>query len=345
MEAGDITTTGQFTCLFNGASSTLRRKGVQVATGDTGPISSMPNLQFSLGDYRTFWPLDGSIAFAAACCRAITTQQRDAIENLLNTKYYPSTIPAPPPPAIVADLFLDMAGQTVGTVVTAPILTSGTKGTIPGGTGWFSNPSTLVNIKVGANQITSRSPIQIGATTYPASSGDLSVAVDNGDNFQWFGLAQFSGRRVITVSGIIKLNVPNMGPASSLFDLVRFKGMATGQFAVFQLNNGSGGAGYLVNIETNPSGVTTHSPTIAVTPGATYWFSFQANFTSGVASLNLYQAPEWTLVGSITGTQTTGEDIGEIDIGNAEVGEVAGTSNYFQSLIFTYTSNVFPQGP
>lgn len=91
--ATTATTTGQFTCLLNGSSSTLRRKGTQVGGSvDTGAINPMSNLQFSLGDYRTFWPLNGSIAFAAACCRAITTQQRDAIENLLNTKYYPSTV-------------------------------------------------------------------------------------------------------------------------------------------------------------------------------------------------------------------------------------------------------------
>lgn len=88
----DSTTAGQLTCLFNGSASTCRRKGTQIGSGDTGPSNSLSNLQFGIGDYRTFWPLDGSVAFAAACCRAITTPQRSAIESLLNTKYYPSTI-------------------------------------------------------------------------------------------------------------------------------------------------------------------------------------------------------------------------------------------------------------
>jgi hypothetical protein len=79
------------------------------------------------------------------------------------------------PPAITADLFLDLAGQTIGAPLTAGIMLAGTKGTLPGGVGWGSTPLPLVNIKVGANQIVRRSPIKIGATTYNPSTSDLSL--------------------------------------------------------------------------------------------------------------------------------------------------------------------------
>jgi hypothetical protein len=159
-----------------------------------------------------------------------------------------------------------------------------------------------------------------------------------------FGMASFAGKRIMTISGIMQLNAPNINPSGQLYDLVRAKGASSGQFAVVQLNNGTA-PGYAINIETNPGGSTAHSPKIDVTPGGTYWFSFQVNFTGGTARLSLYQAPSWTLIGSTTATQTVGEDIDVIHIGNAEVGASAGSFNYFQSLIFTYSTNVYPQGP
>lgn len=83
-------TLGQFTSLVNGAGSNIRRKGTSLATGGAGTASTDG---YSIGsDFDgTGLPHNGPIAFCASIRQAITTTQRDYIELLLNSKYYPST--------------------------------------------------------------------------------------------------------------------------------------------------------------------------------------------------------------------------------------------------------------
>jgi len=78
---------GQFTFLFD-SSATVRRKGMQIASGTCGSQTPMANCNYDLGGSAC----SASIAFAASIRQAITDQQRDVIENLLNTKHYSSTV-------------------------------------------------------------------------------------------------------------------------------------------------------------------------------------------------------------------------------------------------------------
>lgn len=85
----DQMTLAQITAKYNGSNSYLRRKGTTIGQGTTG--SQDFNTGFFLGGTNTGTDvMDGPIAFWLI--GTMTDDQMYYIENLLNTKYYPSTI-------------------------------------------------------------------------------------------------------------------------------------------------------------------------------------------------------------------------------------------------------------
>jgi hypothetical protein len=155
-----------------------------------------------------------------------------------------------------------------------------------------------------------------------ASAPFKTIGLNHASNSMYFeqDLSQFA-KRICTVAGVIYVDFPDQGGSGNLWDIYGFFGAITGEFAMMQFATGSGsGFGYGFEIETNPGGVTTftaaRSPS---TTGALYWFSFTCNYTSGTASLYIYNYPAMTLVGSVTKAQTTGEDIGHTRAGNGEI--------------------------
>ncbi len=83
-------TLGQFTVLLSGASSNIRRKGASLGTGGSG---TQAVTQYVLGaDFNGTLPHSGPIAFCATARQSVSTAQRDHIEGLLNSTYYPSTV-------------------------------------------------------------------------------------------------------------------------------------------------------------------------------------------------------------------------------------------------------------
>ena len=127
-----------------------------------------------------------------------------------------------------------------------------------------------------------------------------------------------------------------------LFDYVGILGEVTGGFAVLQLNNGADGV-YALSLEASEGG-THHSPNIVITPGATYWCVLKADYVGGTAYLNVYD-PQQTLVGAVTTTMTTGEDVNKISLGNGEIGTASGATSYFENMVIDYAQGAFPLGP
>jgi hypothetical protein len=85
-------TYAQLTFLSNGASSSIRRKGSELSSGNGGSTTaSSPFIALGMNRLGTDVH-NGIIAFAGLVRQSLTTQQRDDIENLLNTKYFPSTV-------------------------------------------------------------------------------------------------------------------------------------------------------------------------------------------------------------------------------------------------------------
>jgi hypothetical protein len=87
--ATDQTTYAQFTFKADGASSSIRRKGTELFAGNAGTNPVAGTLVLGLHQAGSYCH-NGPMAFAAI--GVLTDAQRDYIENLLNTKYYPSTV-------------------------------------------------------------------------------------------------------------------------------------------------------------------------------------------------------------------------------------------------------------
>src|SRR5262249_53920685 len=205
--------------------------------------------------------------------------------------------------------------------------------------GWTVDPNAFT---VGAHRIDRAGAVTVDGVVYPTSHPSKSLALNHASSFSVVDVLIPSGHRAVTVAGYITFGAPQVDSSSELFDYVVIWGEVTGGYAALQLNNGGGGV-YALNIEASKSG-THHSPNIVITPGATYWCVLKADYVGGTAYLNVYDTQQ-TLVGAVTTTMTTGEDVNEISIGNGEFGTASGATSYFENMVIDYTQAVFPLGP
>ena len=253
-----------------------------------------------------------------------------------------------PSAPLIADVFIDMnVANAIGTTLSVPMMTNGTVAV--SAPTWEENPEPPTGFTLGAHLHDRNGSVQIGSTIHPANHPSKSMALDHAYNFRIERIIVPIGHPAATIAGFITFGPPNAGSSSNLFDYWEIQGRRSGDFAVLQLDNGpagANGAGYGLSIETDPDGITTHSPYIPISPGVTYWCVLKSDFTSGIARLAVYEIVNWTLVGSVTASQAAGnENIGWINIGNNEVGLAPGTTSYFENLVIDYTSAAFPLGP
>lgn len=241
---------------------------------------------------------------------------------------------------IIADFYVNMnVADAVGTVVTTGIMANGTVGT---NDGWTASTTPMTGVTVAASQRNASDTISIGGVTYAIGSTSKSVAFDHAQASRTMQVFVAAGHRAMSVGGFLTFGPPNAGGASTLFDYWVISG-DSGGYVALQLNNGRGGAGYSLNIESDPGGVTTHSAYLDITPGAAYWCTLLANFTTGVPKLSVFDASTGAQVGAtITSTQKTGQDVLFLKLGNNEIGTAAGSTSYFQHTVADYTSAVFP---
>jgi hypothetical protein len=248
---------------------------------------------------------------------------------------------------LTADVYLGMNGQTSGNTLTTAALTSGTVGTIGS---WSLSQTPITGMTFANHRVNMRVPVVVGGVTYAVDYANKAVAMDNHYNLRNVYFSIPSGHRVVTVSGFITPGATNSGASNGYFDCVNLAGVATGRGCVLQLASGGtsgGGSGYRYRLEVNPGGVTDHSTVnITVSPDTTYWFTMNANFTSGVASLAMYETATWTQTGSTaTATMQTGEDCSLVEFGNIETGISDGSTTYFEHFIVDYSNGVYPLGP
>jgi hypothetical protein len=230
-----------------------------------------------------------------------------------------------------------------GTTITSTILNNGNIGPDES---WTITPATPTGLTIddGIGPAPLESITVTGGGTFATNATFRSIAIDHTHNFIFIDRSLSSRSiRLLSVAGWITVGVPDEGVSSELYDYWGIYGEITGEYVVMQLDSGRGGVGYGINIETNPGGVTTHSAYITLTPGSTYWCALQADFTGGTARLNIYST-SGNLVGSVTLSQTTGENIEKLRIGQIEAGTAIGTS-YMKCVMLDYTNHVFPLGP
>lgn len=248
---------------------------------------------------------------------------------------------------LLADMFVDMnVVDLPGTLLTTAIVAAGTHGVYTSNT---QTPTPDTGYVVGAHVAnrTLHTAVKVVAITYPTTNPSKALSLDNTHNNTYQGFIIPTNKMSCTIAGFVKLGPPDVGAASVLFDMANIHTAASGNFCVFQLNNGDGGAGYRLFMETNPLGVTTHSPPITAVPGATYWFSMFADFTNGVCNLRIFDVTTWAQLGNVSSTCSVnpGTDyIDRIDFGNNEVGTAA-TTTEFENLLINYSNPVQPLGP
>ena len=195
---------------------------------------------------------------------------------------------------------------------------------------------------VGANQgvLTNLGPVAVnGGSTYAANTLNYNSVAYNTDvagpgttvPLNIYG----APGTATSLSGLVGLTTPPVEPLSgSDMDMLSF--LATnGDYAVMQFNPRCGtGSTYGVSIEVEP---TAHSSCISVLPQTNYYFAMYYNFTSGLATLYVYN-PNGTLFGSTSVTSgNKGGTFSSVRFGNDENGFEPGTS-YFQNLMLNWTT-------
>lgn len=264
---------------------------------------------------------------------------------------------------IYADAFMDLAAGTAdGTTPTAPNMVSNTHGSLV--TGYTINGAAAgMTIESPTGMRRYESVVVPGYAAGPNLASKALKYLHTTANFSSVE-ADFSYSAIgkATCFGLITLGPTNVGASGNIFDLVRFNSAWQGRPCVMQLNNGAGvnPGDYYLNIETTPgngagSTTTTHSSSLRVMPGATYWFNLRvdydwkpgrtANTTNAAYSrgdLALFHPYTGQLLGSAMSTvlRTTDQSgtadkcdlVGNCQVGNGEVQTNAGTSTYFKHV-------------
>lgn len=255
----------------------------------------------------------------------------------------------PVAPTIIGpvDALIDMNTSSPGTTLTTTILGNGTQGGGNFVSPWALSATPGMTVEAHQTGCTQGGTVRVNGTDFATSHTSQSIKYDHVGAPKTAGLSFNGGIRRASYLGCITFGPPDVGAGSAgLFDYVTFIS-ASGGNVVVQLNNGNcgGSAVYGVNIETNPGGTTTHSSCITLTPGGTYWVMLQADYIGGTSSMDIYTT-SFSLVGSVTSTQSTGADISVMRIGSNETSTSSGNFSYFENQLVQYSGGgVYPLGP
>lgn len=251
-----------------------------------------------------------------------------------------------------ADLYVNMnVVDAPTTTLTPTIMAAGTQGAAITWVEGLVPPDT--GFSVGAHQRTLGDRVLlVDGTSYADGSTTKALAVDHAFNQIWQNAAIPGSHKAGTSFGWLFVAPPDAGAGSQLIDYIAMYGAVSGDFSTLQLDNGRGGAGYGINIETNWNGsinATTHSAYITLTPATWYWYCYTCNFNSGISQLGIW-TEAGALVGYVTCTQTSvsnvpGEFLGNWKLGNNEVGTASGTTSYLEHPLLAYQSGGFPITP
>jgi sugar lactone lactonase YvrE len=245
--------------------------------------------------------------------------------------------------ALPVDLVVPMNTSTPGTTLTESIMNAGTVygASCDAGANCSWGPPATGAFTVAADQegLANLGPVAVnGGTTYAANALSYNSVAYNTDiagpgTVVTLDIGGGPGTAT-SVSGLVGLTTPPIEPESaSNIDMFIFYS-TNGDYAVTQFNPHCTGDTYGVWIEVKP---TARSSCISVLPQTNYYFAMYYNFTSGLATLYVYN-PNGTLFGS---TSITSGDIGgtlsQVRFGNDESGFAPGTS-YFQNLMLNWTT-------
>lgn len=148
-----------------------------------------------------------------------------------------------------------------------------------------------------------------------------------------------------TVFGYFRTTLVS-GGAAGLYDVVRFSGQIS-EAVIMQLDIGTGGPGFALNIETVAAG-TAHSTYIPITTDTHYWWNLLWDADTPLAKLAVWNLTTGNLLNSVTCAQAafaTSGEIGTLELGNSEIGTQTGTPFTWLEVYADYTTAAFPIPP
>lgn len=236
---------------------------------------------------------------------------------------------------LVADWYIHMTNGVIGDPITAISMSNGTA---PSTLVWEYNAADGMGIGGHTNNLAS--PVQVGASVFPVDYPNHSLVWTNSFRFGSMAGDVFISERVVTVAGFVYLGFTNTA-SQSVADLVFVNGLVTGGGVSMQLKPGPT---YQLNIESTPGGVTTHSDYMTVTPKTWYWFSLHADYNAGACSLYIFDTSA-ALIGHLSSTNSAGEDIKLVSIGQGE-SALSANNNCFEHILIAKGSHAIqPLGP
>jgi len=253
------------------------------------------------------------------------------------------------------DVFLNMNGAAVGTLVTDANLGVGTE-IAANYAGW--DPASPFQT-FGGSQVAMPAGVTInGGATHGCGYATQSLAHNAMGNFSTSSM-NLEGKTNLVMGGWIVNLAPDQGTKSQYFDMAQTVGNK-GYAATIQLSNGSNEpacTAYGLEIE-NSGGTTTHSPcNFLVAPGGTYFVQMHVNYSATgscagpiaapCAEMNVYTTAGdvFTQLGSTVAVAMGSTDsTSVVNFGNQEGGTFAGTI-YFQNWMVDYTNHTFPNLP
>lgn len=249
---------------------------------------------------------------------------------------------------LFAETYIDMNTSSPGTTLTTAILGNGTLGVYD--PPWTISTSPLTGMTVGTHDASFALPssLIVGNTTYTTSHTSQAINYDHSQSSRQAVMPLAPGRFIATWAGWINI-APACGGAG-LYDYVVIEDSSS-HHSVFQYSNGTGSS-CIIQTETNPGGVTTHSAGIVVTPGK-YWGVLLHDAVNGIAKIALYNTSMSQISGSpVSSALDTGVYVLRVRIGNNEVATTTATSVFENQIINTYltgttttSTGVFPLIP
>lgn len=248
------------------------------------------------------------------------------------------------------------------TALTGTIMNNGVQGAESGGT-WNCYNDNLNAIdsnadwNINATQWSAPATVRVRSTSTDYAVGSTSRTLRflhttlNFHDCRIENLAATRHRGAVTVAGWVQFGPTNAGASGNLLDYWRVQ-TVDGNFCVFQLNNGDGGTGYHIRIESNPAGTTRQGSNITPTPATRYWVVLRCNFQAATSSLAIYDTGGTQVGSTVSGNlqytpsdMANGAYVDQIWIGNAETQTNAATTTIFEHILFDYSAATFPLGP
>lgn len=238
--------------------------------------------------------------------------------------------------------YLDMESGSNREPVTTNILNAATHGT----GGFWSVNTPLTHLMVSSSFDTPiLKPITVDGTTYTDAQSTRSFVFTN-TAFRQFATYRFS-QKTPKLSFGLYIRLSGFRTLDESFDLVAVE--AGGDFLVVNFQDRGAGLAYRVHTldqnNVGPGGAGVGIP-IPVTQNKTYWVTGLWDKENLTATLKVYDADTWLLVGTSTNVILS-RDAENICIGRYDNhgGSVQNSSTYFDDLVWDVTGETYPLFP